>query len=102
MKCSRIIILASLISLSAHAQWKQTGGPETGFVHSIVRVSGSLVVNGSQGGVYKSDDNGQHWREVQDGLPYSPFCYTLISRGSTLFAVVGTANTGWRTSIYRS
>jgi hypothetical protein len=47
-------------------------------------------------GVFKSADNGATWREANAGLPDDPDVYSLIAKGTKLFAAI------WGKGIYRS
>ena len=49
--------------------WEQTNGPYGGTVNAIaVNSSGPIFVGTSNGGVFRSIDNGDNWTQVNTGL----------------------------------
>ncbi len=75
--------------------WEQTGGPEGGNIWCFA-VSGTSIFAGTDGGVFRSTNNGASWTAVNTGLMNSTSVYSLAISGSTLFA--GTNGGG----VYRS
>src|ERR1044071_9031493 len=63
-------------------QWVQTAGPQGSFVGAML-VSGSYLIAGTSGGVFRSTDNGASW--VSSGLT-GINVQALAGNGTHLFA----------------
>ncbi len=51
----------------ANAQWQQCNGPYTGFVNCFAS-SSSVIFAGTSNGIYKTNNGGQSWVEISNGL----------------------------------
>ena len=97
-----VVVLVTLAT-TGEAQWVQTNGPYGGFVECFATNGSTILaglavgntVSGSEGGIYRSNDNGSSWTPADSGIPANPVVYSLAYIGSELFAGVNTA-------IYRS
>ena len=66
-------ILFGLLSFSLYSQafWKQTEGPEGGFVGDIYQCkNGDLILNSNGCGLHKSKDGGLNWEQLE--FPFIP------------------------------
>jgi photosystem II stability/assembly factor-like uncharacterized protein len=77
-----------LISLTSYSQWEKTNGPAGGEVGDIVKVSNYLFLNSGPGGIYRSDDQGDHWVVANNGLPESPHCYAIAATDDVLYVAI--------------
>ncbi len=87
------IILSILIcTFSASAQWEQVLGVSGGNV-SCLADSGSNIFTGTyQRGVLVSNDNGNSWAEINNGLGTDTFILSIAIRDSNIFT--GTSGHG--------
>ncbi len=60
----------SEVVLSVGVKWAKTSGPEGGFVTDILN-TGQSVFTVTDGGSYRSDDQGRSWIEMREGLQCS-------------------------------
>jgi photosystem II stability/assembly factor-like uncharacterized protein len=79
-----ILLLVSLGSNTAPAQWVQTNGPYGGLVNCFA-VSGTNLFAGTRGGVFLSTNNGTSWTAVNTGLTNTDVTSLAVS-GTNLFA----------------
>src|ERR1035437_1391317 len=88
MKKVIFIILVFVATFSANivnAQWVQTNGAGYRFTKSLV-INGSSIFAGTyNAGIYKSNDNGNTWAAVNNGLT-NYHIWALAISGSDLFA----------------
>jgi hypothetical protein len=82
-------VIVTVPSLS-HAQWVQTNGPSGGRVHCFA-LNGTILLAGTDGGVYLSADDGSSWTAASTGLTDTTVTALAVS-GTNLFA--GTWNGG--------
>ena len=91
-------ILILYASVKANAQqnfWVGTNGPYGGFVNAFA-VLGESLFAGTDGGVFRSTDNGTSWTAVNNGL-------SLSDRRVSAFAVIGgSVFAATITGVYRS
>ncbi|HZV70871.1 MAG TPA: T9SS type A sorting domain-containing protein [Saprospiraceae bacterium] len=66
-----------------HSQWTRTGGPGGGFVSDMASNT-SYLYAGSTNGVFRSADEGLHWERMENGLPFSFFCYQIKAQDENL------------------
>ncbi len=66
------------------ARWTQTAGPEGATIRALL-VQGSNVFAGTQGGVFRSTNDGASWTAANNGLA-GQFVTALAANGTTLFA----------------
>ncbi len=89
MKLAVIIFFVKASScLIAHAQWQPTNGPAGGPVYDIEKIGQYIFLNAGAGGVYRSEDGGDNWRVMNNGLPNNPHCYAIASTSTTLYAAI--------------
>jgi len=69
---------------SLQAQWIQTNGPYGGTINCFA-VNGSNLFAGTDGGVFRSTNNGTSWTAVNTGLT-DTYVLSLAVSGSNLFA----------------
>src|SRR4051812_11551273 len=93
-----------LLSITAsRAQWNQTRGPGcNGNIEEIV-IDGQDVIVATDGGMYKSSNQGALWQPINNGL-VNPFIKALAIKGNTMYAgtdvitlpsgIYSSANTG--------
>ena len=86
MKFFLTVITIVLFSLPAFSQWTQTNGPTGGYVGDIATINNYIFLNAGAGGVYRSENNGDHWNSIHNGLPVSPHCWAIAVTGTTLYA----------------
>jgi hypothetical protein len=82
---SRYIFVLFILLLSnnlIYSQWIKTKGPYGGYVYSIV-VSGSILLAGTEDGVYRSTNNGKTWQ--YSGL-INNIVRSLIVKDHNIFA----------------
>ncbi|MFN8360462.1 MAG: T9SS type A sorting domain-containing protein [Candidatus Kapaibacterium sp.] len=91
-----VVCLLLFAAPSLNAQWKQCKGPFGGNVTSFAAIDSTIFAGVFRGGVFKSNDNGESWVRINNGLTDS-FVYSLVSVGSVLFA-----GTGGGSGVYRS
>ena len=61
------IVVSVIGTQTVNAQWKQTGGPSTGTVTTLIATD-SVILAGTINTIYRSTDNGNSWMEVGAGL----------------------------------
>ncbi|MDZ7372472.1 MAG: T9SS type A sorting domain-containing protein [candidate division KSB1 bacterium] len=83
-----LFALAALLELAflgeSAAQWIRTSGPNRGAVNCLA-VGQSTLFAGTQGGVFATSDNGDHWTRLVQGLSDTTVRALLFS-GTKLFA----------------
>ena len=77
MKVIGLLILLISISGSSIAQWAQTSGPVGSISDEIFSVDTYLFVNGFDGGIYRSANNGSTWESVNNGLAMDLRCFSM-------------------------
>jgi uncharacterized protein (TIGR03437 family) len=83
------------------ARWTQTAGPEGATVRALL-VQGSNVFAGTQGGIFRSTNDGASWTPASNGLT-GQFVTALAANGTTLFAgTVGTSYVIASGGVFRS
>ena len=66
-------------------------GPDGGPVHAVgAAADSSIVYAGTQAGVFRSVDQGTHWKAASIGLPASPIRYLAVDKRSPTTVYVGT------------
>jgi photosystem II stability/assembly factor-like uncharacterized protein len=85
MKCAAFLLAVSLISNTAVSQWTQTSGPVGAHSREIFAIQNHLIVNGWDGGVFRSADKGQTWESIHTGLPTDFRCFTLDTANRQLY-----------------
>jgi len=87
-----LLLMFSLIIIynSIYSQWVQTNGPFGGRV-SCFAVSTTNVFAGTDGGVFRSGDNGENWVRTSSGLTNQTISSIAIN-GADIFA--GTSGDG--------
>jgi len=88
MKTNKLFsILIALIFLAkiANAQWQQTNGPYSGCVYCFTSDSANLYMGTQKAGVFRSNDNGNSWIEVNNGLT-NKFVQALAISDDKIFA----------------
>jgi photosystem II stability/assembly factor-like uncharacterized protein len=80
------------ISYNDGVTWHLIFNP--GFSITSLIISGSLIFTGTSAGIFLSDDLGNNWHSVNNGLANSNVT-TMVSKGNILFA-------GTSTGVYRS
>lgn len=98
MKRIPVASVASLLCIALSAApvragdllWESTGGPGGTVVQSMLLApSGTLLVGTEYAGLYRSEDGGQSWTEIGDGLGW-PCCNYIVpalaADGERLFA----------------
>jgi len=77
----------NLFSNPLRCQWVQTNGPYANSVHCLTSVD-TVLFAGTDDGVFRSTDSGDHWIQVNNGLTdYS--VNSLAAMGPKLFAGTG-------------
>ena len=85
MKLFSLLFFSSVISVTAFSQWTQTNGPVGVQSSEIFYVGNYLVVNGYDGGVFRSSDKGETWEPINEGLPTDFRCFTMATEKSKLY-----------------
>ena len=90
MAKSNLLLLALLVTVfqAGMAQWQQTAGPNGGSMQEIVQVETTLVVSASNGGLYKSENNGDSWELSTNGLPVNPSVQALVESNGVLYCSI--------------
>ena len=86
MKFFLIVTAIGLFSLPAFSQWTQTNGPIGGSIGGITIINNYIFLSAGPGGVYRSENNGDHWNTMHNGLPKNPHCNAISATGSTIYA----------------
>ena len=86
MKFFLTVIIISLFCLPTFSQWTQTNGPTGGYVGDIATIDNYIFLNAGAGGVYRSENNGDQWNTIHNGLPVRPHCRAISITGSTIYA----------------
>src|SRR5687767_12715886 len=73
-----------LLTSTINAQQWQSNGPYGGPVHALALQNGS-VFSGTNNGVFRSADEGQHWTAANSGLELKTIT-ALAVKGSKVFA----------------
>lgn len=86
-----IIIIVSMLCIGTRgsAQWKQTNGPNGGFVTSFAVIEPNLFVGTRYGGVFYSSNNGANWIAANSGLS-DRNVFSLVASGDNLYAGTST------------
>jgi photosystem II stability/assembly factor-like uncharacterized protein len=85
MKIKKYIIVSVMVLLAFYKfSYPQTSGPIGGNVYSLA-FSGSYVLAGTNGGVFKTSDNGNTW--IQTSL-YNHITRSICSNGSIVIAYI--------------
>ncbi|MDT0540920.1 BspA family leucine-rich repeat surface protein [Croceitalea sp. P059] len=87
MKKFTLTILIFLFGFLGTAQWQQFNNPQGGSVSDILSVESRLFI-ATNGGVFKSENNGSNWTLVNNGFPKNAFIWTIVTDGTNLFASV--------------
>ena len=85
-----VFVLLSMGALNAQDFWEQTNGPFSGHVRSLAINAGGDIFAGTEGGIFRSIDNGDNW--VQIGLTNKFVQAFSINSSGHIFA--GTAENG--------
>jgi hypothetical protein len=91
---NKLVLIASILSLtfssagSLKAQWVQTNGPLGGWVRCFAENDTNLFA-GTQGGVFRSTNNGADWTAVNAGLTGG---VDALETGNPSHGVPGQAN----------
>lgn len=88
MKIFYTVIVIGLFSSTAFSQWAQTNGPEGGEVMDIVTIDNYIFVNAGAGGIFRSEDNGDHWNAINNGLPKNAHCRAISNTANILYASI--------------
>ncbi len=89
MRLAIIFLLVELLfCIPAYSQWQPTNGPAGGPVYDIEKIGQYIFLNAGAGGVYRSEDGGNNWRVINNGLPNNPHCYAIASTPTTLYAAI--------------
>jgi hypothetical protein len=81
------LVLLTLVLLNTqliYPQWVQTNGPIGGNVHCLA-VNGNNIFAGTDGGIYRSTDEGANWAPVNSGLT-NHYVWSLAATDTTVFA----------------
>ena len=60
-----------LMTAEVSSQWKLTEGPSSVSIHSFLNIGQDSLLAGSEGAVYLSVDDGEHWNLIGEGLNIS-------------------------------
>jgi photosystem II stability/assembly factor-like uncharacterized protein len=89
MKLAIINLFIGIFScLPAYCQWEPANGPSGGEVTDILTIGQYIFLNAGAGGIYRSEDGGDHWLAIRNGLPNNPHCYAIASTGTILYAAI--------------
>ena len=88
MKFFYTVLVIGLFSSTAFSQWAQTNGPEGGEVMDIVTIDNYIFVNAGAGGVFRSEDNGDRWNAISNGLPKNAHCRAISNTANILYASI--------------
>ena len=83
-----IAILIVCIFYNLNAQWMQMSSTPSGYIYNIINIDGILWLSHSGSGVYKSDNGGSTWQQMNTGLvtPQSRSVHEILVDGDTLYA----------------
>src|ERR1700733_6934735 len=82
-----VSILLIFLTTFSNAQWA-TNGPYGGYVNCFAFSGSSTFAGTSDGGVFRSTDNGNTWSSVSNGLPLYTQVTSLATLGNYIFAGV--------------
>ncbi|PHS00767.1 MAG: hypothetical protein COA80_02735, partial [Leeuwenhoekiella sp.] len=83
-----LFLISFILPLLSFSQWQQTSGPSGGSTAQLLNIDDTFFVNMGNGGVFRSDDFGNNWYFVSQGLPCSEVVYDLVSYEDRLYAAV--------------
>ncbi|PHQ28418.1 T9SS type B sorting domain-containing protein [Leeuwenhoekiella nanhaiensis] len=83
-----LFLISFILPLLSFSQWQQTSGPSGGSTAQLLNIDDTFFVNMGNGGVFRSDDFGNTWYFVSQGLPCSEVVYDLVSYEDRLYAAV--------------
>ena len=69
-------------------------GLASGRIVGITTSGSRIYIGGADGGVFRSDDDGQHWTALSDGLPSLSVGDIRMAPDGALWLATGEANTG--------
>ena len=80
--------LTALCACAASAQWVQTNGPFGGAILCLEKIGNDILSGTSKAGVFRSSDNGQHWKQAHNGNIFNnnPINALTVS-GTDIYAV---------------
>ena len=82
-----VLIIIDCTGSIAHADfWQHTGGPQGGIINEISTNSVSDIFLATNGGVFRSIDNGENWTAVVNGLTDYQVKTILVDSINQLFA----------------
>ena len=83
------LLLGLLVPGALYSQWIPTNGPYGANVLSIVINSTGQIFAGTEGGVFRSTDNGGSWTAVNNGVAIVPVYALAINSSGQIFASYG-------------
>src|SRR5205823_8459568 len=85
----KLLLFFALISFRStlYAQWNPIG-PENRAIFCLA-ADGPNVFVGTDSGVYRSPDNGDHWHISNEGLTHYMDIHALAAIGQTIYAAAG-------------
>ncbi len=89
MKATFSIIVLIITTVNVPAQnfgWQQTEGPAGGYVRALVHDANGNLFAGTDGGLFKSTDNGDNWTLKSGDIGYSYIYSMAVSPNGTIFA----------------
>lgn len=86
-----LFYLTVLIDVSCRGQWQQLQGPTGGQTGEMLEAGGYLFVNGIQGGIYRSSDEGLSWQPVNSGLPADFTTWAFSTYNTKIYVANSTA-----------
>jgi hypothetical protein len=102
-KLIQTLFFLLLVSQICFAQWVQANGPYVGNINCLA-ASGAIIFAGTDGGVFRSTDDGTSWTAVNEGL-MDTSVYALAAFGTNLFALTDSSiflstdnGTNWTTA----
>lgn len=93
---SCITLFVITFALQVNSQWIKCG-LDTCQVYRLATIGSTIFAGTLNCGIYRSDDNGNHWQTASSGLPNGQQIWSLFTNGTDLFA--GTDRGGCFTSV---
>ncbi|MEP3383825.1 MAG: YCF48-related protein, partial [Flavobacteriaceae bacterium] len=87
LKTQTLILTYLLTTFFVSSQWIQTNGPQGGKLQEIVEVNNVLILSAEDGGLYRSDDDGNSWRAINAGFPCNVSIRSLISDNGLVYVL---------------
>lgn len=92
-----ILCAGCIVATAQEIQWKQTNGPNAGYINCIVEHNKALYVGTDGMGIFRSDAEGKHWALISDeNLTAWSICFVddTIFTGTLLYGIMRSTDAG--------